>query len=73
MATDFKVLNMIRRIPMFGELSVDEAKLVLSVCQQKEYQPNEVIFKYGGGSSEMLTDIPHITFMRDYISIHSCF
>ena len=54
MATDFKVLNMIRKIPMFGELSVDEAKLVLSACQQKEYEPNEVIFKYGGGSSEML-------------------
>ncbi len=54
MATDFKMLNILRKIPMFGELSVDEAKLVLSACQQKEYEPNEVIFKYGGGSREML-------------------
>ncbi len=27
---------------------------MLSACQQKDYEPNEVIFKYGGGSSEML-------------------
>ncbi len=54
MATDLKLLNIINKIPMFHELSVDEAQVVLRICEQKNYDPEEVIFKYGEISREML-------------------
>ncbi len=54
MATDFKLLNLINKIPMFYELSLDEAEVVLRMCEQKNYDPDEVIFKRGEVSGEML-------------------
>ena len=44
---------MINKTPMFQELSVNEVRVLLSICERKDYDPNEVIFKYGEDSREM--------------------
>ncbi len=48
-----KILSFIRRIPVFSDLSVDRAKLILALCSKIDLNVGDVLCKLGGPSDAM--------------------
>ena len=48
-----KILSFIRRIPVFSDLSVDKAKLILALCSKIDLNEGDVLCKLGGPSDAM--------------------
>ena len=48
-----KIIQVIRKIPLFRDLSSSQLKMLFSVCESMVYQPDEVVCRNGSNSTEM--------------------